>query len=102
MSKARTPTWKFVKPLTKRRARKRMQRAGEAARGLAMTVKPYAPGLAGTIDSVLPRPKRSRLAPRIGARAVLVTGAVLGASAVYLLEPKAGREHRRALRRLVK
>jgi hypothetical protein len=100
MLKARTAT-KLVKPIAKRRARKRVQRAAEATRGIAMTVKPYAPGLARAIDSLIPEPKRKSLAPRVGARAVLGTGAVLGAAAVYLLEPKAGREHRRKLRNLV-
>jgi hypothetical protein len=91
---------KVAKPLAKRRAHKRAERVGEAARGIATTTAAYAPSLVRVIDALAP-PKRKRLAPRVGAGVVLGTGAVLGAAAVYLLAPGGGREHRRQLRRLM-
>lgn len=93
--------WKLAKPIAKRRARKRAQRFGETAREIAVTVATYAPELARATGVVTP-PKRKRLAPHVGARVSIGTGAVLGAAAVYFLEPGHGREHRRRLRRFVK
>jgi hypothetical protein len=93
--------WKLAKPLAKRRARRRAERMGDTAREIATTMASYAPYVARATALLAP-PKRRRVAPRLGVGALLVTGAVLGAAAVYLIAPKGGREHRRQLRHLVK
>jgi hypothetical protein len=54
----------------------------------------YGPVLAQQLGAI-DRPKAKRTAPRIA------TGVVIGASAMYLLEPGNGANHRRQVQRLV-
>ncbi|HZU40977.1 MAG TPA: hypothetical protein VE992_07985 [Solirubrobacteraceae bacterium] len=78
---------KATAPLAKRRARRRIERLGEAARELGETLVTYGPQAAQELGLVeTPKPKRT--APRVAA------GAVLGAGAMYFLEPGHGKEHR--------
>jgi hypothetical protein len=100
-------TFKTGKPLAKRRARQQAQRIGETARTVGETARtlgetawmlgetlrhvPQAAQELGLAEA--PPPKRT--APRVAA------GVVIGASAVYFLEPGVGAEHRRQVLRLV-
>lgn len=86
-------TFKTGKPFAKRRARQQAQRIGETARTLGETLRrvPQAAQELGLAEA--PPPKRT--APRVAA------GVVIGASAVYFLEPGVGAEHRRQVLRLV-
>lgn len=83
--------WKLTKPRLTRRTRRRAERLGEAV-GSALAV--YGPQAAEQFGLIEP-PKPKRTAPRVAA------GVVIGATAVYLLEPEHGREHREQLRQLV-
>jgi hypothetical protein len=85
------------KPLTKRRVRKgvqNVQRLGSAARSFGESLVTYGPQAAYELGLVEP-PKPKRTAPRVAA------GIVIGASAVYFLEPEHGREHREKVAQLV-
>jgi hypothetical protein len=85
---------KAGKPFAKRRARQNAQKVGDAVRTVATTLAVYGPEAArelGLVDA--PKPKRT--APRVAA------GVVIGAGAMYLLEPEHGREHREQLAKLV-
>ena len=92
---------KAGKLVAKRRARQQAKRigetartVGETARGVGEIVAAYgvpAAYLLGLIEQ--PTPKRT--APRVAA------GVVIGASAVYFLEPEHGREHREKVAELV-
>jgi hypothetical protein len=73
--------------VAKRRARKRIERLGEATMNLGQLLVTYGPQAAANLGLV-EQPKPKRTAPRLAA------GAVLGASAVYFLEPEHGKEHR--------
>jgi CxxC motif-containing protein (DUF1111 family) len=87
---------KAGKPIAKRRARKRAGDLGEAARDWAQTLVTYGPSAAQELGLIeLPQPKPKRTAPR------LVAGIVLGACAVYFLDPEHGSEHREKLKQLV-
>lgn len=94
-------TLKASKPLLKRRARHRAERMGEtaerlgdAARRVGEALVRYGPEAAYELGlAEPPRPKRT--APRVAA------GIVIGAGAMYLLEPEHGREHRQKLAQLV-
>lgn len=92
---------KLAKPFVKRRARRRVARVGEAAREIAVTVATYAPQVARAAEYLAPPSRKKRIA-RPAAGVVLGTGAVLGAAAVYFLEPRGGREHRMRVRKLVR
>ncbi|HWF73788.1 MAG TPA: hypothetical protein VG186_10620 [Solirubrobacteraceae bacterium] len=87
-------TWKFAKPIAKRRARRRAQRIGETVVGIVSTVETVAPYVARAGASLAPPPKRKRVAPKVGA-AVLGTGAAAGAAAAVYFQ--GGRGQRRKL-----
>jgi hypothetical protein len=96
-------TWPLIKPFAKRRTRKRIERVGETAREIAMSVVTNAPRIARALESIAPPPKRKRVAPKkVAAAAVLGTGAAAGAAAGYFLKTEGGRERRRQLRRSVR
>lgn len=76
--------------IARRRARRRIDRFGHAARELGQNLVTYGPQAALELGLV-EAPKRKRTAPRVAA------GVVLGAGAMYLLEPDHGREHREKL-----
>ena len=81
-------------PIAKRRARRRIERMGETARDFGQTLITYGPQAAANLGLIEPaKPKRT--APRLAA------GAVLGASAVYFLEPEHGKEHREKVLQMV-
>jgi hypothetical protein len=88
---------KASKPMARRKARRgvnRVERLSEAAAAFGRELVEYGPQAAQELGLVeLPRPKRT--APRVAA------GVVLGASAVYFLEPESGREHREKVLKLV-
>lgn len=97
-ARAAKPASKFViktgTPLVKRRARKRVVRMGETARTVGVILATYGPPAAQELGLVeTPKPKRT--APR------LAIGIVIGAAAVYFLEPSSGRAHREQVLRLV-
>ncbi len=78
----------------KRRARGRVERIGEAVRSAGETLVTYGPQAAQELGLVeTPKPKRT--APRVAA------GMVIGASAMYFLEPGHGKEHRDKVASLV-
>lgn len=91
--------WKLYKPLAKRRARKRVERIGETARGIAMTLATVAPAAARGLGIFEPPKQKRAVAPP--ALAAAGAGAVVGASAVYFLEPGQGRKHRAQVAKLV-
>jgi hypothetical protein len=82
------------KPLFKRRARQSAEQLTDTARTVATMLAIYGP-LVGQELGFVEAPKPKRTAPRVAA------GIVIGASAVYFLEPQYGRERREQLRRLV-
>lgn len=82
------------KPVAKHQARQRIERIGEAARSFGEALATYGPQAAEEFGLVEP-PKPKRTAPRVAA------GIVIGAGAVYFLEPEHGREHREKVLRLV-
>lgn len=88
---------KAATPVAKRKARKgvnRVERFGDAAAAFGRELVEYGPQAAQELGLVeLPKPKRT--APRLAA------GVVLGAGAVYFLEPENGREHREKVLKLV-
>ena len=92
------PTVKFAakarKPLVKRRARRRADRLGKAARKFGEVVVEYGPTAAYELGLAEP-PKEKRTAPRV------VAGIVIGATAVYFLEPEQGPERRKKVAELV-
>jgi len=87
-------TFRVSKPLLKRRARQSAEQLADTARTLATIVAIYGP-LVGQELGLVEAPKPRRTAPCIAA------GSVIGASAVYFLEPQYGRERREQLLRLV-
>jgi hypothetical protein len=87
---------KLAKPLAKRRTRKRVERIGETAREIAMTLATYAPDAARALGILPPKKEKQKLVIPLAA-----AGAALGAGAVYFLEPKRGRAHRAQVARLV-
>jgi hypothetical protein len=105
-AKAMKPAVKAVKPATKakvgygkalakRRARRRVASVGETARTVGEVLLIQAPEAAQELGFIeKPAPKRT--APRVAA------GVVIGASAMYLLEPgEPGRQHREKVMALV-
>jgi hypothetical protein len=85
---------KVAVPIAKRRARRRIGGLAETARDIGHTLVTYGPEAAVNLGLVEP-PKRKRTAPKVAA------GAVLGASAMYFLEPEHGKEHREKVAQLV-
>jgi hypothetical protein len=83
--------WKVAKPRLSRGTRRRAERLGDVV-GSALTV--YGPQAAEQLGLIEP-PKPKRTAPRV------IAGVVIGATAMYLLEPEHGREHREQLLQLV-
>lgn len=84
-------SWKAGKPLAKRQTRRKVEQIGDT---IGSVVAAYGPEAARQLGLVEP-PKEKRTTPRV------LAGAVIGASAVYFLEPKCGREHRQQVARLV-
>jgi F0F1-type ATP synthase membrane subunit c/vacuolar-type H+-ATPase subunit K len=88
---------KASKPVAKRKARKgvkRVERFGEAAAEFGRELVVYGPQAAQELG-LIEQPKPKRTAPRVAA------GVVIGATAVYFLEPETGREHREKVMKLV-
>jgi hypothetical protein len=85
---------KVGKPFAKLSAREQAERIGSAARTIGETIAVYGPEAAYELG-LAERPKPKRTAPRVAA------GVVIGASAVYFLEPEHGREHREKVAQLV-
>jgi hypothetical protein len=85
----------FRKGLAKRRAQRRVERAGRAARSVGYAVLVQAPQAAQELG-LIDRPAPKRTAPRVA------VGVLIGAGAMYLLEPGApGRQHREQVAALV-
>jgi hypothetical protein len=84
-----------LRMLAKRRARRRAERLGRAARGAVTVLSGFAPQTARALG-IIERPKRKPVAPWIA------TGVALGASAIYFFEPGQGPARRKLLTRLVR
>lgn len=85
---------KAAKPIVKRRAKNRAQTiggglmtVGEALRSAADELVTYGPSAAQELGLV-EAPKPRRTAPRV------LVGVVIGAGAMYFLDPEHGKEHR--------
>jgi hypothetical protein len=87
-------TFRASKALLKRRARQSAEQLADTARTVATILAIYGP-LVGQELRLVEAPKPKRTAPCVAA------GIVIGASAVYFLEPQYGRERREQLLRLV-
>jgi hypothetical protein len=88
--------WGIGKPVARWRARRRYQQMLDTARQLGESLLTYGAEAAMSLGLVEPPPpKRTRTVPRV------MAGAVIGAAAVYFLEPGSGREHREQLVKLV-
>jgi len=85
---------KASRPLLKRKALRQAEKVGEAARTLGEALVVYGPQAAYELGLAEP-PKRKRTAPRLAA------GIVIGAGAMYFLEPGVGRQHREKVAQLV-
>jgi hypothetical protein len=85
---------KASKPLLKRRARDRAEQFDRASRTLGEALSVYAPKAAYDLGLAEP-PKPKRTARRVAA------GMVIGASAMYFLEPGHGKEHREKVAQLL-
>jgi hypothetical protein len=93
-AKATKPVAKLAKPVAKRRARNRIESISDALRSAADELVTYGPQAAQELGLVEP-PKPKRTAPRV------MAGVVIGASAMYFLEPEHGKEHREKVAELV-
>jgi hypothetical protein len=78
----------------KRRARGRVDQISETITTIANLVAAYGPMLVQQLG-IAEEPKRRRTAPLVAG------GALIGASAVYFLEPGQGHRHRQQLQKLV-
>lgn len=85
---------KASRPLLRRRARRRTADLADATRSVTEALAVYAAQAAYALGLAEP-PKPKRTAPRLAA------GVVVGAAAVYFLEPKHGREHRERVAQLI-
>jgi len=85
---------KVAMPIAKRRARRRIGSIAETARDIGQTLVTYGPEAAVNLG-LIEAPKRKRTAPKVAA------GAVLGAGAMYFLEPEHGKQHREKVAQLV-
>lgn len=82
------------KPFLRRRARQRFEHLAETARTVGEVLAVYGPQAAYELGlAEPPRPKRTT--PRVA------LDMLIGASAVYFLEPDAGPQHRQKLGELV-
>jgi hypothetical protein len=82
------------KPCLKRRARRRVEQLDRASRTLGEALAVHAPRVAYELGLAEP-PKPKHAAPWVAA------GVAIGASAMYLLEPGHGKEHRDRVAELV-
>jgi hypothetical protein len=82
------------KPLVKRRARNRARGAGEAARTVGETLRTYGVPAAYQLG-LIELPKQKRTAPRVA------VGVLLGAVAVYFLDPQQGSERRQKVAQMM-
>ena len=78
---------KASRSIVKRRVRKRAEGIGDAARAVGEAALLYGQQAAWELGLAQP-PKPKRTAPRLAA------GMIVGATAVYFLEPDHGKEHR--------
>lgn len=85
---------KVSKPLLKRRGRQRVEQLDRASQTLGEALAVYGPKVAYELGLAEP-PKPKRTAPRVAA------GVVIGASAMYFLDPEHGKEHREKAVQLV-
>jgi hypothetical protein len=81
-----------------RQARQWLDQLRDAKRSLGELLTVQAPRAAYKLG-LTERPKPKRTAPRVAAGVVL--GAGVGVGAMYFLEPKHGREHRKKVAQLV-
>jgi hypothetical protein len=92
---------KAGKPVAKRRARRSGRQLGETARTVGETARTVGETLAvygpqaAYVFGLVDRPKPKRTAPRVA------VGILLGAGAMYFLEPDHGRERRQKVAELV-
>jgi hypothetical protein len=84
---------KAGKPLAKRRVKQRAEQLDRASRTVGEVLAVYAPQVAYEFGLAQP-PKPKRMAPRI------LVGVVIGATAMYFLEPGHGKEHREKVAQL--
>jgi hypothetical protein len=91
---ARKATARVGKVVVKRKARAQVERLADASRTARQTVVIYGPPAAQLLG-LTPPPKPNRTVPAFGA------GIVIGAGAVYFLEPAHGAEHRRQIQQLL-
>jgi hypothetical protein len=83
------------KTVAKRKANRRIEDVGKTARAVGETIATYGPEAAQLLGWV-EQPKAKRTAPRV------LVGVVIGAAAMYMLEPgPAGKERRAKARGLV-
>lgn len=85
---------KASKPLLKRQGRQRVEQLDRASRSLGTALTVSAPKAAYDLGLAKP-PKPKRTTPRV------VVGVVIGASAMYFLEPGHGKAHREKVAQLV-
>lgn len=85
---------KASKPLLKRKARRRIDQLDSAAHALGEVLAVQGPRAAYELGLAEP-PKPKRTVPRVAA------GMIIGAGAVYFLEPEHGREHREKVAQIV-
>lgn len=82
------------KRVARRQARRQVKQLGDAVNTLSLLASTYAPQIARQLG-VVEEPKRRRTGSRF------LTGALLGAGTMYLLEPQTGQQHREQLQRLM-
>jgi len=88
---------KVGKQRLSRKSRRQLEQLGSTLGTVASLASTYAPQAAQTAQQLglVEAPKTKRTGPR------LLAGAVLGAVAMFLLEPGHGREHRQQVQRLL-
>lgn len=87
--------WRLGKTVAKRKASQRIEDVGKTARAVGETISIYGPE-ASQLFGWVEQPKPKRTAPRV------LVGIVIGATAMYLLEPgDPGKERRAKLLGLV-
>jgi hypothetical protein len=82
------------KRMAQRRAHQRAEQVRHTVIAISTWIAAYGPQLAQEFGLV-EQPKLKRTAPRV------IAGAVIGAGAMYLLDPQHRHEHRRQLQRLL-
>ena len=87
--------WGVGSKLARRRANRRAHQISDVTNALSTLLSTYGPALLEQLGLVEP-PKRKRTLPRVA------TGALIGAGAMYLLDPATGAAHRRQVQHLVK